>query len=243
MPIPDWKLPHLHRVDMDADLNRLAVILLELEARRPDPIPIQPPDDAKLLLKRRLASVAFIAQCKLHVMVRSIHSAARSGDWTTYALVGRALVEQAANLRHYFWKRVGPTEVQTEDERERVLDELGRFVFAGRYDWTQRLSDLGPASQSTQEQPNQVNVLTCIDSWAKIEPCVRDLYSEFCDLAHPNLGSALLVMGIDEQAVAFLSTGPESIGRRITERSIGGLADMAEHASATVKLLLFHAGD
>ena len=47
-----------------------------------------------------------------------------------------------------------------------------------------------PAGQDSIIAP-QVNVLTCVKRWAQQEPGVLIVYNLFCDLVHPNIGSAL----------------------------------------------------
>ena len=45
-----------------------------------------------------------------------------------------------------------------------------------------------------QEHLAQVNVQTCLQEWYRDSPKLESLYDLMCDLVHPNIGSAFLVV-------------------------------------------------
>jgi hypothetical protein len=48
-----------------------------------------------------------------------------------------------------------------------------------------------------------VNVLTCVEKWAKETPAVLIAYNLFCELVHPNIGSSFLVCSSDSDRLHF----------------------------------------
>ena len=65
----------------------------------------------------------------------------------------------------------------------------------------------------------QVNVTICVGKWAETTPEILVAYSLFCDLVHPNLGSAFLVASSNEKGLYFTPSRGTSLGFTIFEQS------------------------
>ena len=157
-----------------------------------------------------------------------------------YALAGRALIETAATLRYYVLHQYKPLLDKpslTASEFSSLIAIDDRHLRGGRFNWEAFLSHKYEqlqkdaeaqlaASKSKQRHvaegiiTEQVNVMTCIEKWAKETPAVLVTYSLFCDLVHPNIGSAFLVASSDGAALHFCPTKGESMGKSILEQSL-----------------------
>jgi hypothetical protein len=84
----------------------------------------------------------------------------------------------------------------------------------------------------------QVNVLTCIEKWAKEEPGVLIAYNLFCDLVHPNIGSSFLVASTNDEGLYFSPSKGESVGSDIFEQSLPLLLSVTHKQFGDYLLLL-----
>ena len=77
----------------------------------------------------------------------------------------------------------------------------------------------GRADCNSSAVPVAANVMTCIDKWATTSPGVQVVYDLFCDMVHPNIGSAFFVASVRSDAIYFTKNKGESVGRQIFEHS------------------------
>lgn len=172
----------------------------------------------------------------LSVSLASIHSRHYLG----YALAARALIETTATLRYYVIHQYKPLldkgELTIRDLKT-LIDIDDRHLRGGRFNWEAFLSrnyeklQAGAeaqlaASKSKQRYvaqgiiTEQVNVMTCIEKWAKEVPTVLVTYGLFCDLVHPNIGSGFLVASTDATGLHFCPSKGPSVGESILEQSL-----------------------
>ena len=157
-----------------------------------------------------------------------------------YALAARALVETTATLRYYVLHQYKPLldkETLTIHEMKTLVEIDDRHLRGGRFDWDAFLSHRYEQLQSDAEAQlaaskskqrhaaqgiitEQVNVLTCIEKWAKETPSVMVTYSLFCDLVHPNIGSSFLVASSDDSGLYFCPSKGQSVGESIFAQSL-----------------------
>jgi hypothetical protein len=192
-----------------------------------------PPDDPRSVLNHYLDVLWSVHVCKFDELCRALIGAVNRGEFIVYGLVGRSLIEHAAVLRYYFMNRIKPTveeAVRTGSVSVQqigvIVKELDRFLRGGRFNWEAFFSgDFDKLVSDKQEQPPyaQVNVLTCVQKWAKETPRVIDLYDLFCDLVHPNIGSTFLITKQFTNGIGFGGKEGERVGKQIVISTVAGL--------------------
>lgn len=156
-----------------------------------------------------------------------------------YALASRSLIETTATLRYYVVHQYKPLLDKPSlsfDEMEQLIAIDDRHLRGGRFDWEsffflryQQLKDDAVKQLESKKAKQkhiaqgiiaeQVNMLTCIEKWAEETPEILIAYNLFCDLVHPNMGSAFLVASANEQGLYFSPAKGKSIGAQIFEQS------------------------
>ena len=146
--------------------------------------------------------------------------------------------EATATLRYYVMEEYKPLLDGAEAAGSVDLNKLiaidDRHLRGTRFDWesfifrdyaklregvltqleAKRKKKGPPAAQETIIAP-QVNVLTCVEKWAQEQPVVLIAYNLFCDLVHPNIGSAFLIASSSSDGQLFFSRfRGSSIGQR-----------------------------
>ena len=84
----------------------------------------------------------------------------------------------------------------------------------------------------------QVNVLTCIEKWADQTPEVLVAYNLFCDLVHPNIGSAFLVASTSKTKLYFSRFKGKLVGKSIFEQSFPILVSVTQKPFGEFLLML-----
>ncbi len=188
---------------------------------------------------------------KFSSLIATLIESVNRGNYLTYALTGRSMIEHVATLRYYWEKRLAPI-IQTAsergsltpDERKSAILSLDQHLRGSRFDWlsfelkdyrqlkesqaSRRRQKRGTQSETRRENfPDQINVQTAIDHWAKAEPGIHIAYDIFCDLVHPNLGSNFLVMTRDEGRLRVDPQGASAIGFDIFRQSLPLLVSSA----------------
>jgi hypothetical protein len=180
---------------------------------------------------------------KFSELSTSILDAIEQSNFLIYALCGRALIGTVATLRYYVTEEYKPlldkgTATGSVDLKKLVaIDD--RHLRGTRFNWesfifrdyaklregvlaqleAKREKKGLPAAQDIIIAP-QVNVLTCVEKWARDEPGVLIAYNLFCDLVHPNIGSAFLVASASSDGKLFFSRfRGTSIGKEIFVQS------------------------
>jgi hypothetical protein len=172
----------------------------------------------------------------------SLIDAVEKEHFLTYALCGRSLIEHVATLRYYVLHKYKPLFDSGAPDVEALIEIDDRFLRGGRFDWqsfctkdyTKLWSDAGERvrlkrsgssqktkveTDNTEGMPSAINVTTCIDKWAAVSPGVQVVYDLFCDMVHPNVGSAFLVASVGPGGLYFAKNKGDSIGRQIFEQS------------------------
>ena len=172
----------------------------------------------------------------LSVLLTSV----KDENYLGYALSGRALIETTATLRYYVLHQYKPLLDKPSlslNEFKTLIDIDDRHLRGGRFNWEAFLANKYDELQSDAEAQlasskskqrhvakgiiaEQVNVMTCIERWAKESPAVLVTYSLFCDLVHPNIGSAFLVASTDSAALHFCQTKGDSVGQSIVSQTL-----------------------
>jgi hypothetical protein len=175
---------------------------------------------------------------KFSSLIATLIESVNRGNYLTYALMGRSMIEHAATLRYYWETRLAPI-IQTASERGSLtpderksavlsLDQLKDYRQLKESQASRRRQKRGAHSETRRENfPDQINVQTAIDHWAKAEPGIHIAYDLFCDLVHPNLGSNFLVMTRDEGRLRVDPQGASAVGFDIFRQSLPLLVSSA----------------
>ncbi len=179
-----------------------------------------------------LDAIARASMLKHYLLNASIIRSVNAADFFSYALAGRALLELAATLRYYKHDLIMPLldkrvshQGLSLDEQLQLMEIEDKLLRGGRFDWPSfvlnKFDELQAAYAEAQKkpkgspvtikepdadiQPTQVNVLTCIQRWARQEPMIGIVFDLFCDMVHPNVGSTLCIaiQGADGTTFAF----------------------------------------
>jgi hypothetical protein len=158
-----------------------------------------------------------------------------TGRYLIYALAGRSLIECAATLRYYVLFKYKPLmDQRTLDaaQMKKLIEIDDQHLRGGRFDWesfiskrySQLIDDAVKQLENKQSKQKhlaqgiiaeQVNVLTCVEKWAEDNPNILVAYNLFCELVHPNIGSAFLVASTNEQGLYFSPSKGKSVGADI----------------------------
>lgn len=244
-----WNIPEAQSMSIESMRQAFAAIRSRLERLPLAPLPIALLPDPRLQVLKQVDGIASLASAKLMALCAMMDHALATRNWLGYCMAGRSLIEHAATLRYYLWEKVQSlTEQRTEEGRitPEHVTEIRQILFqcirGGRFNWADVLEqwsevrDLAP--QGDQPLPSQVNILTCIQKWAKTEPKIDQLYGMYCDLVHPNLGGSLLVIGLHQGEISFGAGASHPMGEVIVRGSgaaLVGIAGMFEAAIVSLR--------
>src|ERR1035438_5270261 len=124
----------------------------------------------------------------------------------------------------------------TPDDKQTLINLDDQHLRGTRFDWEsflfqrygqmkedaarklrEKKAKIKSASASYIQEP--VNVQTCIEKWAEETPEVLIAYNLFCDLVHPNVGSAFLVASVANGQLSFSRSRGEPVGAGILQQS------------------------
>jgi len=179
-------------------------------------------------------------------------------NYLVYALAGRALIETTANLRYYVFHQYKPLLDKgslSNTDMQSLIDIDDRHLRGSRFDWEsflfQRYSKLKNDAVKQMHSKRakrkyvvdgiiheQVNVLTCIEKWADQTPEILIAYNLFCDLVHPNIGSAFLVASTSETGLYFSRFKGMLVGKSIFEQSFPILVSVTHKPFGDFLLML-----
>jgi hypothetical protein len=175
-----------------------------------------------------------IYAAKTLALCRLLRQSLNQGDPFVYALAGRCILEHFAILIYYGREKIKPMLAPVNgiaDLPETEIVALGQvleqFIDGRRYDWSLLLTAHLPAGlQRPDPKPVQVNILTCIQKWARVAPDVEDLYGMFSDIIHPNAGSLIPLLHVEEDALVIGASEGEPLGQAIMARTGQRLIDL-----------------
>lgn len=224
MPSTVWALRSCELTDLPRIVDGFSSISRSLSQSPSDSISVATSDDCLTRIRQQVAVIAAISTAKLRSLCDLILYSIERRDWLTYGMGGRSLIEHAATLRYYLREKILPLipaepQSATPETLAQIQLVFFQLIRGGRFDWSSLLEDwlkgVALPETPTPEQPSQVNILTCIQKWAREEPRIEQIYAMFCDLVHPNLGSSLLVLGITPEKLSFGPTCEHSLGEAI----------------------------
>jgi hypothetical protein len=180
---------------------------------------------------------------KFAQLSEAILDSVKDQRFLVYAMAGRSLIETVATLRYYLLENYKPLLNKSSlsiKEMEKLLEIHHKHIRGSRFDWdsffSRRYEQLAVAAtqalaekkakpktknaSSSDGLPNQINVMTCIEKWGEETPMIMVIYALFCDLVHPNIGSAFLVTSINEDGLHFAQSRGSSWGAKIFEQSL-----------------------
>jgi hypothetical protein len=181
-----------------------------------------------------------IYAAKTLALCRLLRQSLNQGDPFVYALAGRCILEHFAILIYYGREKIEPMLAPVNgiaDLPQTEIVALGQileqFIDGRRYDWRLRLAAHLPAGlQRPDPKPVQVNILTCIQKWTRVAPDVEDLYGMFSDIIHPNAGSLIPLLHVQEDSLVIGASEGEPLGQAIMactgQRLVDLLASMPE---------------
>lgn len=163
-------------------------------------------------------------------------------DYLGYALNARSIIESTATLRYYLKEKYLPLFQSGTVNLQELLSVHNQHLRGSRFDWEKFISkqfkemaedviqNISKKNIKTELkgsiiriQNAQVNVLTCIEKWAREAPFVMILYELLCEMIHPNLGSTFLVASIKDGNLHFGCHTGVPAGHSIFETTLGWL--------------------
>ncbi|PSV92417.1 hypothetical protein [Photobacterium iliopiscarium] len=191
----------------------------------------------------------------------SIIHAVKSENYFAYALAGRALIEITATLHYYINSQYIPLlskDVLTVEDMNKLIEISDKHLRGGRFDWATflerdfdkmredvrlKIKNKGKAPDTDSLLKKQVNVVTCLNKWAKQTPEVMIAYDLFCDLVHPNIGSSFLVASVSKDGLFFTKNKGEQIGKQVVDETFVLLLSIAHREfGELIQTLLLMAG-
>jgi hypothetical protein len=163
-------------------------------------------------------------------------------DYLGYALNARSIVESTATLRYYLKEKYFPAFASGSVNLLELIKVDDQHLRGSRFDWERfiskdfqqmaddvlrRITDKNKKTKIKESVKRihiaQVNVLTCLERWAREAPIVMILYELLCEMVHPNLGSTFLVASKKDGRLSFGRLAGTPAGHNIFETSIGWL--------------------
>jgi hypothetical protein len=203
-----------------------------------------------------LLFVKSIYTAKYRELVFATIEAANKKDFLVFALCGRSIIETTATFRYYnrkFQQQISSAKDPDrfdDDEIKEILEWFNKHSTGGRFDWmifwnapsnemVQHLKNVKSGNESsTKLNPDQVNVVTTIDKWAKDEPAVRLAYDFFCELVHPNVGSSFMIMGSRNTELEVGAHSKKELAKSLAIEGVQFLAPSLREASDCFRNLI-----
>lgn len=206
-------------------------------AEKVDTLCFAPEEDLRLLHNNYVDMIRAVYLVKTTALCKSLADSVNRLDFLAYALIGRSLIEHAANFRYFFREQIAPlvkADASPEDmEAFRKLCEV--HIRGTRFDWhaflvknfekmkaevREKLKAGSNAPKASHaDSPRPVPIKKCIDAWGKETPAVVIAYDLFCDLVHPNVGSNFLTMTVDGYQFRIRPNSVECVAFTIFEDS------------------------
>jgi hypothetical protein len=159
-------------------------------------------------------------------LCRGIVQSLNEMNFLCFAVLFRAFFENVLLARQYFSTRLRPTvdacakEGQVRfDELTSLITELHTSVRRSKVDWDKLLAgNLDGIAEQSATVSDTVGLKKAAKDWDQTGSRLgaltpTDLYNVLCDLAHPNLGSALICMR--QNGFGFAKSNHASIGPKI----------------------------
>ena len=207
---------------------------------------------------------------KYRELICEIIEASNSRRYLSVALCGRSVIEATASLRFYNLTILKKARISGKKDLEGIDKQFVQDAFdlaikhlnGSKMDWglfftsdkkTFVSSLVEREKRRLKKEPStKVNYIESypiykfLDAWFDDEPeLVALAYNFYSELEHPNLGSNLLLMGIDEGKIQIGKNSNRSIGKSICKESIKFLAPVVREASLQLanSILLSSLGD
>lgn len=229
-------------------LEQFAGATLTLTEKSLQEVPWNPPrGDVRSLFNHYIELLWAAYVVKFSSLMRDVILAVNQGDFLTYGLIGRSMIEHAAVLRYYHTNHIVPRLQQpiqrgtvSVEEIQELIVVLDQHLRGSRFDWESFFKgDFDTLSKKPKPQVQQVRVNECITQWAKESASVGVLYDLFCDLVHPNVGSTLLMMRVWPDGIGFGGERGRVFGFDLFYRTFAGLAAVVEETALLLNGLLF----
>lgn len=223
--------------------------------------------DWRVVFNQYVDAVFASSLLKEALLNRSIIEAVNRYDFLSYALAGRSLIENTATIRYYIEKKIHPfvkkcikNKSVSDGELKQAIDHLHHLLMGSRFDWPRFFEEGFDAlshdytdylkrkkkdkhAGKWKAKPllcQQINVATCLESWANEEPRIGVLYDLFCDMVHPNIGSTLCILTPAEKGIKFVGQTKDSFGVRLFDISYGPLQSLVGKAFAKYITFVIH---
>lgn len=184
-------------------------------------------DDPARRVQAGFAVLGAVYTAKLRAIAAALRRSLEEREFIIYASAGRLLLEHFAMLVYYGREKIqpllgeeGPDGLSAEKAPELGL-VLDCFLSGNRHDWSAMLRESFPVHLvEGRVRQQQVNILTCVARWNRVEPGAEELYHLFCDMVHPNVGSLLLLLHRDGDGLLVADRERASIAEEV----VGGTA-------------------
>jgi hypothetical protein len=238
-----------------SDLNKFTSFVSALEAAlgKSTRLDWPPPSDPRATFDYYIELIWQANAVRCANLCRGIVQNLNELNFLSFAVLFRALFENVLLARQYFHTRLLPIvnaccnqgQVNLEDLRS-LVTELDTSVRRSKVDWDKILAGT-PDHVADQGEAvwDKVSLKKASEEWDKAGSTLgaltpTTLYAVLCDLAHPNLGSALVCMKQDE--FGFATPGHNSIGLSVFAElypSLGAIITEFQRIQSALLLLKF----
>lgn len=200
--------------------------------------------DPRLRMAKMLRCMRAIHSIKSLHLCRWLRRAVEEEDFLGFASAGRFLIEQCAAFVYFGGGKMAPLLAQWNGVEEpdpaavaELCDVMDRFLTGTRYDWAPVFRGHVPEQALPRESKSQINILTCVQKWEKLEPGVENFYGIFCDMVHPNVGSMIVLLQHEAGRFSVGGSGGDPLGRIVVNRTMERLLEMLEVLSKVLSRL------
>lgn len=218
------------------------------------------------IINKYLKFLYALHQAKYTELTGSLIESVNNKEYLIFALCGRSLLELTASLRYHtndllpIIQDSAKSGIVTSQQQIMLVNNLDKHIRGGKFNWgefhygdrssfaaqlvedrkkkNRKNKQSEPPPSPEQANPNQVNIQTAIDKWAKEDSGVQLTYDYFCELVHPNLGSNFLVMGSNNKELIIGKNSPKDVAENLCLEGVPMIASTAIREGAKYMGLL-----
>jgi hypothetical protein len=206
----------------------------------------KPIGDVRSLLNQYIKLLWIMYITKYAMLTQSIIKSLNGYDFLTFTLVGRAIIEHTAVFRYYKKIEITPiikqfliTGMATEKDILNLVNILDKQLRGDKFNWQAYVNNDFKMPYDRKPSPvKQIEVRDCIKEWEKDNPSIAILYALFCDFAHPNFGSTLLIARVWEDGTGIGGNRGHLTGIELITPPFIGVASVLKEAKRLLNNLL-----
>jgi hypothetical protein len=177
---------------------------------------------------------------KYYQLIYGFINSINEKNYLIAALCGRSIIESTATLRYYNKECIKKITILSEKEMkgesiydqkfiETIIEIINQHMHGSRFDWMKFFTTdkktfaeklIEEAKAKNKDYVESLPIARLLDSWNKDMPELRFYYDFFSDLVHPNLGSNLLLMDLNNNTASIGGNSEKLIGKNIAIQSV-----------------------